>query len=158
MEEKNKKFMREAINLSIENVASGKGGPFAAIVVKDGKIIAQGTNTVTSTNDPTAHAEIVAIRKACKVLGAFQLDGCEIYTSCEPCPMCLGAIYWARPAKIYFGNTKEDAASIDFDDSFIYDEINKPLQLRRIPMVQLLKDEAIIAFNNWKNMEDKIRY
>ena len=115
--------MREAIRLSIENVESGRGGPFGAVVVKDGVIIARGANEVTSTNDPTAHAEVVAIRNACKALGTYQLEGCEIYTSCEPCPMCLGAIYWARPDKMYYGNTKEDAAAIQFDDHFIYQEI-----------------------------------
>src|SRR5204862_2744851 len=115
-------FMAEAIRLSIENVRNG-GGPFAAVVVKDGEIIARGVNRVTATNDPTAHAEVVAIREACKALGTFQLTGCEIYTSCEPCPMCLAAIYWSRPAKVYFANTKDDAAAVGFDDSLIYDEI-----------------------------------
>jgi guanine deaminase len=151
-------FMREAIRLSIENVTSGKGGPFGAVIVKDGAIIARGTNLVTSANDPTAHAEIVAIRKACKHLGTFQLDGCEIYTSCEPCPMCLGAIYWARPSIIYFGNTKKDAADIGFDDSFIYEELPKPATGRKIPMHQFLPQEAIIAFNEWKSNEARIEY
>jgi guanine deaminase len=151
-------FMREAIRLSIENVRSGKGGPFAAIVVKDGAIISQGTNIVTAANDPTAHAEIVAIREACKTLGTFQLNGCEIYTSCEPCPMCLGAIYWARPAKVFFGNTKEDAAEIDFDDSFIYEELPKKIGDRSIPMEQLLNEEALIAFKTWKEKPDRIEY
>lgn len=150
--------MREAIRLSIENVQSGRGGPFAAIVVKDGTIIASGTNLVTNTNDPTAHAEIAAIREACKILRTFQLDGCEIYTSCEPCPMCLGAIYWARPAKVFFGNTKQDAAEIDFDDSFIYEELSKPLIQRKLPMKQLLHVEALTAFNAWKEKPDKIKY
>jgi len=150
--------MREAIRLSIENVQSGRGGPFAAIVVKDGTIIARGTNLVTNTNDPTAHAEIAAIREACKILRTFQLDGCEIYTSCEPCPMCLGAIYWARPAKVFFGNTKQDAAEIDFDDSFIYEEISKPLMQRKLPMKQLLHEESLTAFNAWKEKPDKIKY
>lgn len=150
--------MREAIRLSIENVQSGRGGPFAAIVVKDGTIIASGTNLVTNTNDPTAHAEIAAIREACKILRTFQLDGCEIYTSCEPCPMCLGAIYWARPAKVFFGNTKQDAAEIDFDDSFIYEELSKPLIQRKLPMKQLLHEEALTAFNAWKEKPDKIKY
>jgi len=151
-------FMREAIRLSIENVRSGKGGPFAAIVVKDGAIISRGTNIVTAANDPTAHAEIVAIREACKILGTFQLNGCEIYTSCEPCPMCLGAIYWARPAKVYFGNTKQDAAEIDFDDSFIYEELPKKIGDRSIPMVQLLNEEALVAFKTWKEKPDRIEY
>ena len=151
-------FMREAIRLSIQNVQSGRGGPFAAIVVKNGRIIARGTNLVTSTNDPTAHAEIAAIREACSVLGSFQLDGCEIFTSCEPCPMCLGAIYWARPDRVFYGNTKQDAADIDFDDSFIYEEIPKPLTQRKLPFHQLLHEEAIAAFTAWKNKTDKIKY
>jgi guanine deaminase len=151
-------FMREAIRLSLENVRSGKGGPFAAVVVKDGTIIARGTNLVTSSNDPTAHAEMVAIREACKALKSFQLDECEIYTTCEPCPMCLGAIYWARPAKVYFGNTKQDAAEIDFDDSFIYEEIPKPFDQRTIPMIPFLREEALAAFKEWKRKSDKIEY
>jgi guanine deaminase len=158
MSNKQQEFMREAIRLSIENVQSGRGGPFAAIVVKDGTIIASGTNLVTNTHDPTAHAEIAAIREACKILRTFQLDGCEIYTSCEPCPMCLGAIYWARPAKVFFGNTKQDAAEIDFDDSFIYEELSKPLLQRKLPMKQLLHEEALTAFNAWKEQPDKIKY
>lgn len=152
------KFMREAIRLSIENVASGKGGPFAAVIVRHGKIIATGTNLVTASNDPTAHAEVTAIRNACKTLGSFQLDGCEIYTSCEPCPMCLGAIYWARPARVYYGNTKADAAAIGFDDSFIYDEIATPLPERSLPQEQLLGDEALEAFRQWQSKEDKEEY
>jgi tRNA(Arg) A34 adenosine deaminase TadA len=151
-------FMREAIRLSIENVQSGTGGPFAAIVAKDGKIIARGINLVTSTNDPTAHAEIAAIREACKILGTFQLDGCEIYTSCEPCPMCLGAIYWARPERVFYGNTKQDAASIGFDDSFIYGELLKPPTQRKLPMEQLLHNEALAAFNEWNIKQDKVKY
>ncbi len=156
--DKQNKFMREAIRLSLNNVQSGKGGPFAAIVVKNGKIIARGTNTVTTTNDPTAHAEIVALREACKKLKSFQLEGCEIYTSCEPCPMCLGAIYWARPSKVYFGNTKQDAAKIGFDDSFIYRELPKPLDKRKIPMIPLLREEALEAFREWRRKADKIKY
>ncbi len=151
-------FMREAIRLSIENVRSGRGGPFAALVVKNNKIIARGTNCVTSTNDPTAHAEIAAIREACKILGTFQLDGCEVYTSCEPCPMCLGALYWARPAKVFFGSSKEDAANIGFDDSFIYDELFKGIDARHIPMVQVLQREALAAFDEWKKKENKVKY
>lgn len=151
-------FMKEAIRLSIENVVSGVGGPFGAVVVKDGKIIASGTNRVTSDNDPTAHAEVVAIRNACKELGSFQLEDCEIYTSCEPCPMCLAAIYWARPSKVYFGNTKEDAAAINFDDHFIYEQIDLPLDKRNIPMKQLMKEEAFRAFQIWKEKEDRIDY
>ncbi len=150
--------MREAIRLSIENVESGRGGPFGAVVVKDGAIIARGTNEVTSTNDPTAHAEVVAIRNACKALGTYQLDGCEIYTSCEPCPMCLGAIYWARPVKMYYGNTKEDAAAIQFDDQFIYREIELPKDRRTLPTEQLLRDEALEAFAKWEVSELKKLY
>jgi guanine deaminase len=158
MDNRQQKFMREAIRLSIENVQIGRGGPFAAIVVKDDKIIASGTNLVTSTNDPTAHAEIAAIREACKTLGTFQLDGCEIYTSCEPCPMCLGAIYWARLERVFYGNTKQDAAEIDFDDSFIYEELLRKNNSRRIPMEQLLREEALAGFEAWKNKVDKIKY
>jgi len=151
-------FMREAIRLSIENVESGKGGPFAAVIVKEGKIIASAVNEVTATNDPTAHAEVVAIRKACSTLNSFQLDGCEIYCSCEPCPMCLGAIYWARAAKIYFANTKEDAAAIDFDDKFIYDEIDLAHTGRKLATQQLLREEALVAFEKWKTSPLKMKY
>lgn len=151
-------FMREAIRLSLDNMRSGKGGPFGAVIVKDGKIIARGFNQVTSTNDPTAHAEVVAIREACKVLGSFQLDGCEIYTSCEPCPMCLGAIYWARPEKMYYANTKVDAANIGFDDQFIYEEIDLNLNDRKLPCEQLLNDEALVVFKEWTEKLDKIEY
>ena len=151
-------FMREAIQLSIENVRSGKGGPFAAVIVKDGMIIARGTNIVTSAIDPTAHAEVIAIREACKKLGKFQLNGCEIYTSCEPCPMCLGAIYWARLERVFYGNTKQDAAEIGFDDSFIYEELPKKISNRSIPMVQVMHEEALAAFNTWKEKPDKIEY
>jgi len=151
-------FMSQAIELSIENVRSGRGGPFAAVVVKDGKIIAQGTNLVTSTNDPTAHAEIVAIREASRALGDFQLSGCEMYTTCEPCPMCLGAIYWARPAKVYFASTGKDAAAHGFDDAFIFEELQRPLDGRRIPMVQLMREEALAAFRAWDEKADRIEY
>jgi guanine deaminase len=151
-------FMLEAINLSIENVKSGNGGPFGAVVVKDGVIIARGANSVTSTNDPTAHAEVVAIRNACKELGSFQLDGCEIYTSCEPCPMCLGAIYWARPDKMYYANTKADAAEIAFDDQFIYDEIEIPVESRKLVTEQMMRDEALEAFRLWETSNKKIDY
>src|SRR6476660_2991465 len=133
-------FMRKVIELSIENVRSGEGGPFAALVVKDGLIIATGTNRVTTTFDPTAHAEVVAIREACRALSQFQLSGCEIYTSCEPCPMCLGAIYWARPSKVYFGATHDDAARIGFDDSFIYEQLTVAAAEREVPMIQMLRD------------------
>jgi guanine deaminase len=156
--EESKVFMKEAVRLSIGNVESGQGGPFGAVVVKDGKIISRGTNQVTSLNDPTAHAEVVAIRKACEALHSFQLDGCEIYCSCEPCPMCLGAIYWARPAKVFFGNTKEDAALIGFDDQFIYDELKRPISERKLLTVQLMPEQALEAFRKWSENPDKIVY
>ena len=156
--QKEKEFMREAIRLSLENVTSGNGGPFGAVIVKDGKIIATGVNQVTNHNDPTAHAEVVAIRNACKVLGSFQLDDCELYTSCEPCPMCLGAIYWARPSKMYFANTKKDAADIAFDDDFIYQELELPYEDRKLKTEQLLRDEAQIAFVEWMKSSEKIEY
>ncbi len=152
------KFMREAIRLSVENVQTSKGGPFGAVIVKNGKIIARGANEVTTSNDPTAHAEVVAIRNACKELGSFQLDDCEIYCSCEPCPMCLGAIYWARPAKIYYANTKQDAAAINFDDDFIYDEIKLPINNRKLPTIQLLREEAQVAFAEWTKSTQKAAY
>lgn len=153
-----KVFMREAIRLSMENVQSGNGGPFGAVIVKNGKIIATGVNKVTKSNDPTAHAEINAIRNACKTLDSFQLDECEIYCSCEPCPMCLGAIYWARPKAIYFANTKKDAAEINFDDNFIYLEMKLPFPERKLPTIQLLRDEAQSAFIQWQENDDKIDY
>lgn len=152
------KHMREAIRLSLENVKTGKGGPFGAVIVKNGKIIATGANEVTSSNDPTAHAEVVAIRNACKSLDSFQLDGCEIYCSCEPCPMCLGAIYWARPSKIYYANTKQDAANINFDDDFIYKEIELPIDKRKLTTHQMLRDEALEAFNKWSTDTKKTEY
>ncbi len=151
-------YMQEAIDLSVKNVTDNNGGPFGAVVVKDGKIIARGYNQVTSSNDPTAHAEVVAIREACKVLGTFQLTNCEIYTSCEPCPMCLGAIYWARPSRVYYANTKEDAAAIQFDDDFIYKEIAKPIQYRELQFTQVMRKEAQVAFDLWKNNTNKIEY
>jgi len=154
----NAEFMWEAIRLSIQNIRDGKGGPFACVVVRDGKIIARGTNMVTSTNDPTAHAEIVAIRNACKELKTFQLSGCEIYTSCEPCPMCLGAIYWARPDKIYYANGRNDAAKIGFDDEFLYEELSTKLSNRKIPTMQLMREEALAAFREWEQKQDKIHY
>jgi guanine deaminase len=158
MDSYNEQFMSEAIRLATENVKSGKGGPFGAVIVKDGKIIAKGVNEVTSKNDPTSHAEVVAIRNACKDLGSFQLDGCEVYASCEPCPMCLGAIYWARPDKLYFAGTKKDAADIGFDDSFIYDEINIPYDERNISTVHIKHTDALLPFNEWKNKKNKIEY
>jgi guanine deaminase len=151
-------FMARAIQLSIENVLSGGGGPFGAVVVKDGEIISEGVNGVTESNDPTAHAEITAIRVACARLQSFELKGCEIYTSCEPCPMCLGAIYWARPDRIYFGNTAADAAKIGFDDSLIYREMSEPLSGRRIPTIQMMREEALEAFRAWDEKRDKAPY
>lgn len=151
-------FMREAIRLSLENVQTGRGGPFGCVVVKDGQIIARGYNQVTTANDPTCHAEVDAIRKACQALGTFQLDGCDLYTSCEPCPMCLGAIYWARPARVFYANTKVDAAHIGFDDQFIYEELDKPLAKRALPMTQLLRDEALAGFRAWAESATKTEY
>jgi guanine deaminase len=151
-------FMRRAIALGIENVRSGKGGPFGAVVVKDGRIVAEGANRVTATNDPTAHAEIVAIREACRVLGVFQLSGCDLYTTCEPCPMCLGAIYWARPARVFYACVAADAAAVGFDDAFIYDELKHPPGERRMPMQQLLLEEALEIFALWKRQENKTPY
>ena len=150
--------MREAIRQSKEGMDRKEGGPFGAIVVKDGKIVGRGNNRVLATNDPTAHAEVVAIRDACQNLGAFQLDDCEIYTSCEPCPMCLGAIYWARPKRVFFGCTRTDAADIQFDDDFIYKEITVPLDQRQIPMIPLLREEALVVFREWQEMADKTLY
>jgi guanine deaminase len=151
-------FMARAIELSIENVRSAKGGPFGAVIVQDGKIIAESANCVTSTNDPTAHAEILAIRKACTKLGVFELRDCELYTSCEPCPMCLGAIYWARPARVYFGCTVLDASKAGFDDSLIYREIAKPHSERKIPMIQTMREEALEAFSSWERQLNKSPY
>jgi tRNA(Arg) A34 adenosine deaminase TadA len=151
-------FMRRAFALALENVQSGCGGPFAALVVKDGKIIAEGTNRVTSANDPTAHAEIVAIREACRTLGSFQLEGCAIYATCEPCPMCLGAIYWARPARVYFAGTAADAAAAGFDDGLIYEELKRAASHRKIPMKQLLREESLALFDAWKQKPDRIEY
>ena len=152
------KFMKKAIRISVANVEKQTGGPFGAVVVKDGKIIARGANQVTASNDPTAHAEVVAIRKACKALKTFQLTGCEIYTSCEPCPMCLGAIYWARPDKLYYANSKEDAAAIQFDDQFIYEEIARPIEERKLFTKQILREKALEAFEKWKASPNKIEY
>src|SRR6202048_23998 len=151
-------FMARAIQLSIDNVLSGRGGPFGAVVVKDGKIVAEGTNQVTSRNDPTAHAEVLSMRDACKKLGVFDLPGCEIYTSCEPCPMCLGAIYWARLSRVYFANAAADASSIGFDDSLIYREIPLPLAQRAIPMIQMMREQALAAFQAWQENPNKIVY
>ncbi|WP_200817545.1 nucleoside deaminase [Calothrix rhizosoleniae] len=158
MAQANSQFMQEAIALSIKSVKSGQGGPFGAVIVKDGEIIAKAHNQVTSTNDPTAHAEIMAIRQACQVLQTFQLNGCELYTSCEPCPMCLGAIYWARLDRVYYANTKADAADIDFDDQFIYQELDLPIGERQLPMVQMMRQEALSAFQLWSQTVDKTEY
>ena len=150
--------MQRAIALATENVRTGRGGPFGCVVVKDGEIVAEGMNLVTSTNDPTAHGEVVAIRRACEKLGTFSLEGCEVYTSCEPCPMCLAALYWSRCSAIYYGNTAADAAAVGFDDSFLYDEVKKPLDQRAIPIRQLLHDEALESFRAWSASEKKIDY
>jgi len=158
MNKSSETYMKEAIRLSKQNIKNGTGGPFGAVIVKDGKIIASGTNCVTSSNDPTAHAEVVAIRNACKTLNTFQLDDCEIYSSCEPCPMCLGAIYWARPKKIYFAASRIDAAASGFDDSLIYDEISLPIEHRKIESEQLLQEEAKSVFDDWDNLTNKIEY
>jgi guanine deaminase len=152
------KFMACAIDLSLENIRSNKGGPFAALVVSDGKILSEGTNRVTSTNDPTAHAEIVAIREACRKLGRFELTGCELYANCEPCPMCLGAIYWARPSRVYFAANSADAAKIGFDDALIYNQLKLPADARKIPMLQLMRDRALEVFRAWEAKPDKIQY
>jgi guanine deaminase len=158
MTEQDKQFMREAIQLSLEGMTRGEGGPFGCVIVKNGEIVGRGNNRVTSTNDPTAHAEVVAIRDACKHLGDFQLEGCTIYTSCEPCPMCLGAIYWARPDRIFYACNRDDAAAIDFDDEFLYREMVTPLPNRRIPILNLLREEGLKAFQAWKNKTDKTAY
>jgi guanine deaminase len=151
-------FMREAIRISMTKMRANHGGPFGAVVVRRGRIVGRGWNCVTSTNDPTAHAEIVAIRDACRRLKTFRLDDCELYTSCEPCPMCLAAIYWARFKRVCYANTREDAAKIDFDDEAIYREVARPVARRRIPMRQMLRKEALKAFAQWDGKADKILY
>ncbi len=153
-----KQFMRRAIELAREGMDAGAGGPFGSVVVCNGEIIAEGYNRVTSDNDPTAHAEVTAIREACQKLGTFQLNDCEIYTSCEPCPMCLGAIYWARPKVVYYACTREDAAAIDFDDQLIYDEIDAGIDNRQITFKQMQRSEALSVFNAWQDKTDKIEY
>ncbi len=153
----NEELMREAIRLSEENVNNG-GGPFGAVIARDGEIVATGVNRVTASHDPTAHAEVNAIREACRRLGTFDLSGCEIYSSCEPCPMCLGAIYWAHIGKLYYGNNKTDAKNIGFDDSFIYEELELPRDRRRLPSESLLSDEAAEAFRKWMEKDDKVEY
>jgi guanine deaminase len=151
-------FMRRAIALALENVRSGRGGPFAALVAKDGRIIAEGANSVTAANDPTAHAEIVAIREACRILKTFQLAECDLYTTCEPCPMCLGAIYWARPARVFYAGVAADAADAGFDDAFIYDELKVAPEQRRIPMFQCMREESLAIFSAWKRQANKTPY
>ena len=151
------KFMKRAIELSIKSVNGGTG-PFGAVIVKDNQIISEGFNTVTVNNDPTSHAEIVAIRIACKKLSNFSLEGCDLYTTCEPCPMCLSAIYWARISKIYYANTRSDAKKIDFSDAMIYEELNKTIKDRKIPMNQMMRDEALKAFDLWDKKKDKVKY
>ncbi len=157
MEEK-KLHMKQAIELALSNVNENKGGPFGAVVVKDGEVIGKGSNLVTDKNDPTAHAEIVAIREAAKNMGTYALQGCEIYTSCEPCPMCLGAIYWARIDKLYYAATKDDATKADFDDSFIYKEISLPKDQRSIPSLQIMRDDSVKVFEAWNESGNKIPY
>jgi guanine deaminase len=154
----NEEWMARAIRLAVENVHSGRGGPFGAVVVRDGELIASGTNQVTAVNDPTAHAEVVAIRAACQILGTFQLEGCEIFTSCEPCPMCLGAIYWARPDRFYFACSREDAARAGFDDDHIYKELALPPEGRSIPGLPLLTQAGLEPFNVWRDAGNKIHY
>jgi len=158
MNETDKKFMQRAIELAERGMDANSGGPFGCVIAKDGEIIGEGCNRVTSTNDPTAHAEIIAIREACQKLGAFQLDGCVVYTSCEPCPMCLGAIYWARPERVYFACTREDAANIGFDDRFIYEELEKANNKRHLQVINLMREEALAVFNKWATKPDKQEY
>jgi guanine deaminase len=154
----NDAFMQEAIQRAVDNVRSGRGGPFGAIVVKQDRLIATGTNLVTSANDPTAHAEVTAIREACRALGTFQLTGCEIYTSCEPCPMCVGAIYWARPDRVYFAATASDAAEAGFDDSYIKEELKRPHRERGIPFEPMMREAGLEPFREWAQKNDRIRY
>ncbi|HXM92702.1 MAG TPA: nucleoside deaminase [Candidatus Dormibacteraeota bacterium] len=151
-------LMRRAIALALGNVRNGMGGPFAALIVKDGRVLAEGTNRVTFSNDPTAHAEIVAIREACRVLGNFELTGCELYATCEPCPMCLGAIYWTRLGRVFYGATATDASAAGFDDAFIYAELKKPVVERRTPMTQILREESCTIFTEWKQLGNKKSY
>lgn len=157
MTETDRKFMRKAIDLSIENVRNG-GGPFGAVIVRNGEVVATGVNNVVPHCDPTAHAEVSAIRKACQKVGDFKLDGCTIYTSCEPCPMCLSAIYWSGIERIFYGNTKQDAEDINFSDKFIYDELALPMTERRVPAVNIMREEALEAFRDWEDKSDKVEY
>ncbi len=156
--EHDKKFLEKAIELSRQGMQQGNGGPFGCVIVMNDEIVGEGCNMVTSTNDPTAHAEVVAIRQACKKLNTYQLDGCEVYASCEPCPMCLGAIYWARPKRVVYANTRQDAAAIEFDDEFIYKEINTNMPNRQIPFIHQPHPLALKVFEEWKKMENKIKY
>ena len=158
MTDQDGKFMTRAIELARAGMDENAGGPFGCVVVKNGEIVGEGNNRVTSTSDPTAHAEIIAIREACNTLGTFQLDGCMIYTSCEPCPMCLGAIYWARPKKVFFACTRDDAAAIGFDDNFIYEEIEKRNEEREMVLLSMMRDEALEVFQNWSAKTDKVKY
>ena len=158
MSKADRTFMLRAIALAEAGMDSNDGGPFGAVVVKDGRIVAEGNNRVTSSNDPTAHADVVAIRDACRALGTFQLDGCSIYTSCEPCPMCLGAIYWARPDNVYFASTRHDAAAAGFDDDFIYEELEKAPDQRRMNIRNFMRDEALTVFEKWVAKPDKVAY
>ena len=151
-------FMARAIRLSVDNVVAGRGGPFGTVIVKEGVVVAEAANQVAATNDPTAHAEVLAIRQACQKLRSFELRGCDLYTSCEPCPMCLGAIYWARINKVYFGNLAADAAKIGFEDSAIYAEFTQPHAHRKIPMIQIMREEALAAFRAWEENPDKTPY
>ena len=150
--------MAKAIELAIENVRSGRGGPFGAVISRDGRMIATGTNLVTSSNDPTAHAEVVAIRAACSALASFQLEGCDLYTTCEPCPMCVGAIYWARPRRVFFGGSAADAAAAGFDDAFIYRELGLPHADRKIPFLPLMREEALACFRAWEAQPNRLNY
>ncbi|HKP70858.1 MAG TPA: nucleoside deaminase [Pyrinomonadaceae bacterium] len=158
MDDSHERFMRRAIELAQSGVDDGLGGPFGCVVVKDGEIVGEGCNQVTSTNDPTAHAEVVAVREACRNLGSFQLTGCDVYTSCEPCPMCLGAIYWARPSRIFMAGTREDAAAAGFDDDLFYSELEKPNDDRELKMESLLREESQEVFKRWLNKPDKVEY
>lgn len=151
-------LMHRAVALALDNVRQARGGPFAALVARGGEVVATGTNLVTTTHDPTAHAEVEAIRAACRALGDFQLTGCDLYTTCEPCPMCLGAIYWARPARVFYAATRQDAAAAGFDDAFIYDEIVRPVEARQIPMVQVLRGKALGVFDAWRAKADRVDY
>ncbi|HPW26531.1 MAG TPA: nucleoside deaminase [Tenuifilaceae bacterium] len=156
--ENDEKFMDEAIELAIKGVMSDEGGPFGAIVVKDGRVVGKGNNHVTSTNDPTAHAEVMAIRDACRTLNTFQLNGCVLYTSCEPCPMCLGAIYWARLDKVFYSANRHIASYHGFDDSFIYNEVNLSFDKRRIPFINISPEKGLVPFREWEKKDDKIKY